>query len=91
MLVESGQGVVVFIDADGNYGFIDPDDPSGDVVFKVHPGNEGLQLGDRVAYDLTPLPQVTQGGKLALRIRRLGFVASGAQEPMADEAAPPEG
>lgn len=72
MAMERGVGVVTYFDARANFGFIDPDDASGDVVFSVRPGEEPLQVGDHVAYDITPLPSVTQGGKQALRVRRTG-------------------
>lgn len=91
MVVESGRGVIVFIEPERNFGFIDPDDHTGDVVFIVSPGNEHLRVGDHVTYDLTRMPDVTQGGKHALHIRRLGFATSSAPEPVADEAATPEG
>jgi cold shock CspA family protein len=72
MAMERGVGVVTYFDPKGNFGFIDPDDASGDVVFSVRPGDEPLQVGDHVEYDLVPQPSVTQFGKQALRVRRTG-------------------
>ena len=68
--MERGVGVVTYYDPKANFGFIDPDDASGDVVFSVRPGDDPLQVGDHVEYDLFAQPSVTTFGKQALRVRR---------------------
>jgi len=83
MAMERGVGVVTYFNEQTNFGFIDPDDASGDVVFSVRPGEDSMQVGDHVEYDITPMPSATQGGKQALRVRRTGsrpaaLVAEGA-------------
>jgi cold shock CspA family protein len=78
--MEQGRGVVAFFDEKANYGFIEPDDDSGDVVFSVPPGGEPLQVGDMVVYDLVRQPSVTTKGPEALRVRRVGFAAAQAVE-----------
>jgi cold shock CspA family protein len=66
-------GRVVFYDPEANYGFIEPDDGSTDVVFAVRGGVEPVEVGDLVAYELIRRPEVTFMGPEALRLRRLGF------------------
>ena len=73
--MEQGRGIVAYFDEKANYGFIEPDDDSGDVVFSVPPGGEPLNVGDAVIYDLVPPPSVTTKGPEALRVRRVGFAA----------------
>ncbi len=68
-----GSGRVVFYDPKANYGFIEPDDDSGDVVFSIRAGSDEVEVGDLVGYELIPAPQVTQMGNEALRVWRLGF------------------
>ena len=68
-----GTGRVVFFDAKRNFGFIEPDDASGDVSFVLMPGQEALAVGDNVAFDLYPAPMVTPSGKPALRVWKVVF------------------
>ena len=74
--MEHGRGIVAFYDERANYGFIEPDDESGDVVFSLPPGSEPVTVGDTVVYDLIPRPSVTTKGNEALRVRRVGFAAA---------------
>lgn len=71
--MERGRGVVVFYDAKANYGYIEPEDGSADVVFKIPPGERPLAVGDHVVYDLIPRLQVTPRGPEALRVWKVGF------------------
>lgn len=66
--MEEGRGRVVFYDPEANYGFIDPDGEGGDIVFSIRPGEEPVQLGDYVHFELAPKPAVTQMGTQALRV-----------------------
>jgi cold shock CspA family protein len=70
---QQATGRVTFYDPDANYGFIEPDDGSGDVVFSLLPGAAPLATGDIVTYELTPSMLVTPMGKQALRVRKAGF------------------
>jgi cold shock CspA family protein len=80
--VEYGTGRIVFYDPKANFGFIEPDDGSADVVFSIRPGDEPLEVGEGVAYQLIPQPAVTQIGAQALRVWRVGF----APTPREDES-----
>jgi cold shock CspA family protein len=82
MAAERGVGVVTYYDPNSNFGFIDPDDASGDVVFALRPGDEPLAVGTHVDYDLIPQPVVTQMGKQALNVRPTGH--RGALPPIAN-------
>ena len=84
MAAEHGTGVVTFYNPKANFGFIDPDDASGDVVFTMRPGEEGPEVGAYVEYDIMPMPTVTQIGKQALNVRRAGSrpTASTAVKPV---------
>jgi cold shock CspA family protein len=72
-------GRVVFYDPEANYGFIEPDDGSTDVVFAIRGGVEPVEVGDLVAYELVPRPEVTFMGPEVLRLRRIGFAREPAQ------------
>jgi cold shock CspA family protein len=74
--VEQRTGRVAFYNPQANFGFIEPDDGSADVVFSIRPGAEPLEVGDSVAYDLAPDSSVTPMGPQALRLRRVGFAVS---------------
>ena len=76
-------GRVVFYDPEANYGFIEPDDGSADVVFAIRGGVEPVEVGDLVRYELIPAPQVTQMGNEALRVWRLGFARQPAEASQA--------
>lgn len=71
--MEQGKGTVVFYDPHANYGFIEPEDGSPDVVFALRPGDPPIAVGDPVGYDLIPQPSVTTRGSEALRVWKLGF------------------
>lgn len=71
--MEHRTGRVAFYDARANYGFIEPDDGSADVVFSLRPGAEPLKVGDSVVYDLIAPPSVTPMGPQARYLRRVGF------------------
>jgi cold shock CspA family protein len=73
--VEYGTGRIVFYDPAANFGFIEPDDGSPDVVFSIRPGDAVLEVGEGVAYELVPQPSVTQIGPQALRVWRVGFAS----------------
>jgi cold shock CspA family protein len=73
--MEQGRGRVAYYNEHANYGFIEPDDDSGDVVFSLPPGSDPIAVGDAVIYDLVPRPSVTTKGPEALRVRRVGFAA----------------
>lgn len=66
-------GVVVFFDAEHNYGFIEPDDDSGDLTFSLAPGEGPVQVGDNVIFERMPTPYITPIGPTAYRVRRAGF------------------
>ena len=74
-------GRVAFFDPQANFGFIEPDDGSADVVFSVRPGGEPLDVGDSVAYVLVPPSSVTPMGPQALWVRRAGFAVERALAP----------
>ena len=71
--MERGTGTVTFYDPEGNYGFIEPDDGSADVIFYLRAGDQPLQPGDTVAYELIPRMSVTEIGRQAIRVTRTGF------------------
>lgn len=66
--MEYGTGVITFYDVRDNYGFIEPDDGSPDVVFRLRAGEAPLQVGDTVSYELVPRLSVTPRGAEALRV-----------------------
>jgi cold shock CspA family protein len=70
--VERGTGTVSFYDPDRNYGFIEPDDDGADVSFSLRPGDPTVQAGDRVTFDISPRPLVTDFGRQAIRVTRMG-------------------
>jgi cold shock CspA family protein len=86
--LEYGTGRIVFYDPKANFGFIEPDDGSGDVVFSIRPGDEPLDVGEGVAYELIPKPAVTQMGTQALRVWRVGFAPMRPGEETSPEIAP---
>ena len=74
-------GLIVFYDEKSNYGFIEPDDESGDLVFSLVPGEGPVQVGDNVMFERMPTPYITPIGPTAYRIRRAGFAP---EPPQAD-------
>jgi hypothetical protein len=66
-------GVVVFYDEKDNYGFIEPDDESGDLTFTLFPGEGPVTVGDSVIFERMPTPYITPIGATAYRVRRAGF------------------
>lgn len=66
-------GVVVFYDQQNRYGFIAPDDESGDLVFSLVPGEGPVQVGDNVIFERMPTPYITPIGPTAYHVRRAGF------------------
>lgn len=71
--MQYGSGRIVYFDPVADFGFIEPDDGSADVVFSIRPGEEPLDVGEGVGYQLIPQPSVTQIGPQALRVWRVGF------------------
>lgn len=69
-------GRVVFYDEKANYGFIEPDNGSPDVVFSIRAGTTPVEVGDHVGYELMTRSEVTPMGPEALRVWHLGFGAS---------------
>jgi cold shock CspA family protein len=67
-------GVVVFYDAEANFGFIEPDAGGADLSFSLRPGEAPVQVGDAVVFERMAVPYVTQTGPTAYRVRRAGFV-----------------
>ena len=80
-------GVVVFFDAEHNYGFIEPDDDSGDLTFSLAPGEGPVQVGDNVIFERMPTPYITPIGPTAYRVRRAGFAPA---EPQVEVEPDPE-
>lgn len=68
-------GVVVFYDAQANYGFIEPDAGGADLSFDLRPGEGLVEVGDVVVFERMVVPYVTQTGPTAFRVRRAGFVS----------------
>ena len=66
-------GVVVFYDQQKRYGFIEPDDESGDLTFSLIPGEGQVQVGDNVTFERMPTPYITPIGPTAYHVRRAGF------------------
>ncbi len=82
-------GVVVFYDERNNYGFIAPDDDSGDLIFSLVPGEGQVTVGDNVTFDRLPTPAVTPVGPTAYHVRRAGFTPMQPQvepEPVAEKS-----
>jgi CspA family cold shock protein len=73
--VERGTGTVSFYDPQRNFGFIEPDDGGADVIFYLRAGDEQVDIGDRVIFDLSPRASVTEMGRQAIRVTRTGFPA----------------
>ena len=71
--VERGTGMVSFYDPQRNFGFIEPDDGGADVIFYLRDGDQPVDIGDTVSYELTPRMSVTEMGRQAIRVTRLGF------------------
>lgn len=67
-------GTVVFYDERHNYGFIEPDIGSGDLTFRLAPGEGAVQVGDNVTFERLPTPIVTPIGPTAWRVRLAGFL-----------------
>lgn len=66
-------GVVVFYDEKDNYGFIAPDNDSGDLTFTLFPGEGPVTVGDNVIFERMATPYITPIGATAYRVRRAGF------------------
>lgn len=66
----------MFYDPKANYGFIDPDGEGGDVVFSIRPGEEPVQVGDYVHYELVPRPEATPMSTQALRVWKTAGASS---------------
>lgn len=66
-------GVVIFYDEQKRYGFIEPDDESGDLIFSLVPGEGPVQVGDNVTFERMPTPYITPIGPTAYHVRRAGF------------------
>ncbi len=67
-------GTVIFYDLKRNYGFIEPDNGSADLIFTLIPGEVPVQVGDNVTFERKPTPTVTPVGPTAWRVRLAGFV-----------------
>lgn len=81
-------GVVVFYDEKDNYGFIEPDDESGDLTFTLFPGEGPVRAGDNVHFERMATPYITPIGATAYRVRRAGFTPARPQiepEPVTEE------
>ncbi|HYI16289.1 MAG TPA: cold shock domain-containing protein [Thermomicrobiales bacterium] len=71
--MERGTGTVSFYDPQRNFGFIEPDDDGADVIFYLRTGDEPVDIGDTVSFDLLQPMSVTEIGRQAIRVTRLGF------------------
>jgi cold shock CspA family protein len=74
--VERGTGTVSFYDPQRNFGFIEPNDSSADVIFYLRDGDEQVDIGDTVSFDVLQRMSVTEIGRQAIRVTRTGFTAS---------------
>ncbi len=71
--MERGTGTVSFYDPQRNFGFIEPDDDGADVIFYLRPGDQQVDIGDTVSFDLLQPMSVTEIGRQAIRVTRTGF------------------
>jgi cold shock CspA family protein len=71
--VERGTGTVSFYDPQRNFGFIEPDDGGADVIFYLRAGDQPVDIGDTVSFDLLQPMSVTEIGRQAIRVTRTGF------------------
>lgn len=71
--MERGTGTVSFYDPRRNFGFIEPDDGGADVIFYLRDGDQPVDIGDTVAFELSPRASVTEVGRQAIRVTRTGF------------------
>ncbi len=71
--VERGTGTVSFYDPQRNFGFIEPDDGGADVIFYLRDGDETVDIGDSVSFELDRRMSVTEVGRQAIRVTRTGF------------------
>jgi cold shock CspA family protein len=74
--VERGTGTVSFYDPQRNFGFIEPDDGGADVIFYLRDGDQPVDIGDTVSFDLLQPMSVTEIGRQAIRVTRTGFASS---------------
>jgi cold shock CspA family protein len=74
--VERGTGTVSFYDPQRNFGFIEPNDGGADVIFYLRDGDQPVDIGDTVSFDLLQPMSVTEIGRQAIRVTRTGFPAS---------------
>ena len=74
--MERGTGTVSFYDPQRNFGFIEPDDGGADVIFYLRDGDQPVDIGDTVSFDLLQPMSVTEIGRQAIRVTRTGFPAS---------------
>jgi cold shock CspA family protein len=74
--VERGTGTVSFYDPQRNFGFIEPDDGGADVIFYLRDSDQPVDIGDTVAFDLLQRMSVTEVGRQAIRVTRMGFPVS---------------
>jgi cold shock CspA family protein len=74
--VERGTGTVSFYDPQRNFGFIEPDDGGADVIFYLRDGDQQVDIGDTVSFDVLQPMSVTEIGRQAIRVTRLGFPAA---------------
>ena len=71
--VERGTGTVSFYDPQRNFGFIEPDDGGADVIFYLRDGDQQVDIGDTVSFDVLQPMSVTEIGRQAIRVTRTGF------------------
>jgi cold shock CspA family protein len=64
---------VSFYDPQRNFGFIEPDDGGADVIFYLRDGDQQVDVGDTVSYDVLQPFSVTDIGRQAIRVTRTGF------------------
>lgn len=74
--MERGTGTVSFYDPQRNFGFIEPDDGGADVIFYLRDGDEPVDIGDTVSFDVLQRMSVTEVGRQAIRVKRTGFPVS---------------
>lgn len=74
--MERGTGTVSFYDPQRNFGFIEPDDGGADVIFYLRDGDQSVDIGDTVSFDLLQPISVTEIGRQAIRVTRMGFAIS---------------
>lgn len=71
--VERGTGTVTFYDPQRNFGFIAPNDGGADVIFYLRDGDQQVDIGDTVSFELSQRMSVTEVGRQAIRVTRTGF------------------